>query len=311
MVNKLEQRQKRRSPLPGGRPQPLSRAEAPAVTVDYDPAFDRPEARKRSDTLSTTSESYHSCETGGYTLPTKDDLPPTSESGENEGEADVQMHPCESKRLSPSAADSQDTRPATDNNKTWIPLFGGPPVYAEDDTESLPDLTSDSSESLEDEQGPSCILLNALHIQDIFDLPGTSRHYMGEPRFRPARLPGAINLRNLNIQQIKYPSISDIVLYAKGGVSDGLLKVAEMVARAQQDLYNFRMDEYYSLVQDGCNKEGVDRPVKYGVWCIVGELYYSHAGSSLSSQNLSTNSRRFAQSWLISIPRETLRSGLP
>lgn len=290
MISKLEQKQKRKSPLGSG-PQPLSRADA-SVTVDYAPAFDRPEPRQRSDTMST-AESYYYCDTGGHTSQSTSDCPPTPATPNQDGEADVQMHPCESKRLSPAAAGCQDSRDARDDHKTWVPLYGGPPVYADDDSESLPDLTSDSSESLEDEQSPSCILLNALHVQDIFDLPGTSRHYIGEPRFRPARLPGAINLRNLNIQQIKYPSISDIILYAKGGVSDGLLKVAEMVAQAQEELYQFRVDDYYRHVEDGSAEEGVNRPVKYGVWCIVGELSSSLQSPTLQSptndQNPSTS----------------------
>jgi dual specificity MAP kinase phosphatase len=264
MISKLEQKHKRKSPLNSG-PQPLSRADD-SVTVDYAPAFDRPEPRQRSDTMST-AESYYSCETGGHSSQSTGDFPPTPATPNHD--ADVQMHPCESKRLSPTAADCQDSKEA--DHKTWVPLYGGPSVYADDDSESLPDLTSDSSESLEDEQAPSCILLNALHVQDIFDLPGTSRQYIGEPRFRPARLPGTINLRNLNIQQIKYPSISDIILYAKGGVSEGLLRVAEMVAQAQEELYQFRMDDYYRHVEDGSAEEGVNRPVKYGVWCIVGK----------------------------------------
>jgi len=267
MINKLEQRQKRRSPLSDG-PQPLTRAE-PSVTVDYAPAFDRAEPRQRSDTMST-AEFYYSCDAGDLPSSFSSDFPPTPATLKSEGEADVQMHPTESKRLSPAAADCQDSREAKDEHKTWVPLYGGPPVYVDEDTESLPELTSDSSESLDDDQAPNCILMNALHVQDIFDLPGTSRHYIGEPRFRPPRLPGAINLRNLNIQQIKYPSISDIILYAKGGVSDGLLKVAEMVAQAQEDMYQFRIDDYYRHVEDGSAEEGVSRPVKYGVWCIVG-----------------------------------------
>jgi len=271
MINKLEEKPKRRSPLSDA-PQPLTSSE-PSVTVDYAPSFDRTEPRQRSDTMST-AESYYSCDAGDQSSMSTSDFPPTPATVKSEGEADVQMHPTESKRLSPSAADDQEIKGAKDDHKTWVPLFGGPPVYADDDSESLPELTSDSSESLEEEQAPSCILLNALHVQDIFDLPGTSRRYIGEPRFRPPRLPSAINLRNLNIQQIKYPSISDIILYAKGGVSDGLLKVAEMVARAQEDLYQFRMDDYYRHVEDGSAAEGVTRPVKYGVWCIVGEQLF-------------------------------------
>jgi dual specificity MAP kinase phosphatase len=256
----------------------------------------------------STAESYYSCDNGDQNSQSTGDFPPTPATLRSEGDADVQMHPTESKRMSPAAAEFQDSKGAKDDHKTWVPLFGGPPVYADDDSESLPELTSDSSESLEEEQAPNCILLNALHVQDIFDLPGTSRHYIGEPRFRPARLPGAINLRNLNIQQIKYPSISDIILYAKGGVSDGLLRVAEMVAQAQEDMYQFRMDDYYRHVEDGTAAEGVSRPVKYGVWCIVGEFLPSLPWCLLTIQNPSISWKLSALSWSISTRMETLPS---
>jgi dual specificity MAP kinase phosphatase len=266
IVSSIEQKRKPKNPLKD-RITPLSQP----VTVDYAPAFDRPEPRERSDTTSTSSESWQSCGTHPAS-----DSPLTPTTPQDEGAADVKMHPCESKRLSPAAADCQDEKQARDDSKTWVPLYGGPPVYAEDtetNAESVPELTSDSSESFED-QGPSCILLNALHVQDVFDMPniGTGRRYIGEPRFRPARLPGAINLRNLNIQQIKYSTISDIILYAKSGVTDGLLEVAEMVAQAQENLYQFRMEDYYQHVADGSAQEGIDKPVRYGVWCIVGKL---------------------------------------
>lgn len=240
------------------------------TTPVHIPVPDRPEIRGRSDTMST-AESWQSCNTdnGSPSTGTEGDLPQTPLTPKEECGADVQMHPCESKRSSPIANDKE----AQDDSKIWSSQYGAPAIYAEDTnglSESVGDLASNSSESFED-QGPSCILLNALHVQDIFDMPNIgSRRYIGEPRFRPARLPGTINLRNLNIQQIKYATISDIILYAKGGVSDGLLQVAEMVAQAQENLYQFRMDDYYQHVADGSAREGVDKPVKYGVWCIVG-----------------------------------------
>lgn len=288
IVNKLQQK---RNPLSRRKPQPMTSTttESRPVTVDYAPVIERPGPRDRSETLSTSSDSYISSGNTDITTPSLADPAQTPEVHKDECHVDVQMHPCESKRLSPAAADHQDRQEA--ESKTWVPLYGGPPVYAdgadaeaEGESESNPDVmsaspsasASESSESLEEDQGPSCILLNALHVQDVFDLPGTGRRYIGEPRFRPARLPAQINLRNLNIQQIKYSTISDIILYAKDGVSDGLLKVAEMVAQAQEDLYQFRLNDYYRCLGACGTLEGVEAPVRYGVWCIVGMCQILH-----------------------------------
>lgn len=290
IVNKLQQQPKRNN-RGRRRPQPLTSAnQTPNVTVDYAPIPDLADTRARSETMSTSSDSRYSSANTEITTPSSS---PSSDAAMTPATpktpaVDVQMHPCESKRTGTGMSPPDSASPTSmDAPKTWVPLYGGPPVYAEPDADaaadadtedmdqSIPELTSDSSESLDDEseQGPSCILLNALHVQDIFDLPGTGgsgRRYAGQPRFRPAKLPAQINLRNLNIQQIKYSTISDIILYAKDGVTDGLLRVAEMVAQAQEDLYQFRLHDYYRHLGTMGNQEGVEVPVRYGVWCIVG-----------------------------------------
>lgn len=290
IVNKLQQK---RNPLSRRKPQPLTSTatESRPVTVDYAPGLDRPGPRDRSETLSTSSDSYLSSGNTDITTPSVSDPAQTPEVPKDDCQVDVQMHPCESKRLSPAAPEigrnDQHESTTEAGSKTWVPLYGGPPIYAEGaeaseaegEFESNPEFTttppsassSDSSESVDEEHGPSCILLNALHVQDVFDLPGTGRRYTGEARFRPAKLPAQINLRNLNIQQIKYSTISDIILYAKDGTSDGLLKVAEMVAQAQENLYQFRLNDYYRALGACGSLEGVEAPVRYGVWCVVGE----------------------------------------
>lgn len=240
----------------------------PSLNVNHAPDSNPPE-------LSTSAGSYLS----NSTTPSSFSALRTPESAKEELSPDVQMHPCESKRPGSGVVDQQ--KESLDSSKNWVPLFGAnnPVVQAVDqdsqgtqeaDSESLPDLSSDSSDSLE-EPGPSCILLNALHVQDVFDLPSSTgrRVYTGDPRFKPAKLPAQINLRNLNIQQIKYTTISDIILYAKDGVTDGLLQVAEMIAQAQDDLWEMRQSEYYRQLGCSGTTEGVEVPVRYGVWCIV------------------------------------------
>lgn len=120
------------------------------------------------------------------------------------------MHPCESKRVIQKVIEE-----GFDNPNQPLP---GEPSTIESDSES------DSDDDSEDEARPSCIIVNALHVQDIFDLP---KKGLGTARFRSPKLPQQINLRNLNIQQVKYAAISDVVLYAKNGVGGGVLEVAE------------------------------------------------------------------------------------
>jgi dual specificity MAP kinase phosphatase len=107
-------------------------------------------------------------------------------------------------------------------------MIQGDPSWA---TEKIPKAWDDSEDSDEEEEEeeprPSCVLLNALHVQDIFELPKLNSKYLEQPRFRTAKLPPQINLRNLNIQQIKYATVSDIILYAKSGVGNGVIHVAE------------------------------------------------------------------------------------
>lgn len=175
---------------------------------DFAPPQDR-EPRERSETMSTSSESYHSSGTTEGTSPSVADFnsPKLGSLKTDEPEMDVQMHPCESKRVSTKAEEEG-------LDVLHHPMPCPPPV---DDSDS----DSDSEES-EEEARPSCILLNALHVQDVFDIPKR-----GSGRFKQAKLPQQINLRNLNIQQIKYSTISDIVMYTKNGVGTGVLDLAE------------------------------------------------------------------------------------
>ncbi|WVQ94444.1 hypothetical protein IAU59_001523 [Kwoniella sp. CBS 9459] len=241
------------------------------------PSYEMPPPRERSETMSTSSESYHSSGTtegtspsiAGYSplsSPGMDKLLPDTETDEpledEADDADVAMHPCDSKRISPVAMakgldEPHHPMPCTETSKMGSLM------------EEEVDSSDDSSEVESEDQRPTCILYNALHVTDVFELPkhGDS---LRPPRFRQARLPNQINLRNLNIQQIKYGTVSDIILYSRNGVGNGILEVAEQIARAQEDLWRTRMDEFYCHVGDSRAKgEGSSEPVKYGVWVVV------------------------------------------
>lgn len=175
-------------------------------TLEYSSSLTR-EPRERSETMSTSSESYHSSGTTEGTSPSVADFSPKIVTPKtDEPESDVQMHPCESKRVSTKAVEEG-------LGSRHYPMPCDAPVNSDSD--------SDSEDSTDDTQ-PSCVLLNALHVQDIFEFSDC-----GTPRFRQAKLPQQINLRNLNIQQIKYTTISDVVLYTKNGVGKGVLDMAE------------------------------------------------------------------------------------
>ncbi|KLT41067.1 hypothetical protein CC85DRAFT_248296 [Cutaneotrichosporon oleaginosum] len=187
-------------------------------------------------------------------------------SSESEGELlDVQMHPCADKRVGVASPHSENAAP--------------PEIVPDDDSDS----DSDESYISDDDPGPNCILMNAVHAQDVFELPQypppgrrpsfgrAALNADGRPwgRFRAPRLPNQINLRNLNIQQIKYATISDIIVYTRNGVGPGVLEVAEAMAVAQDELYRQRVEEFYRHVHGRGDGEGLNRPVKYGVWVLV------------------------------------------
>ncbi|KAL1410199.1 tyrosine/serine/threonine protein phosphatase pps1 [Vanrija albida] len=200
--------------------------------------------------------------------------------GDNEvTEADVAMHPCESKRVSPLVGSM--ALPLSPGAAATARLEPPPDAILDDGSES----DSDSFMS-EEETRPTSILLNAVHAQDVFELPmfptapGRRPSYARTPsdqtghsrpagHFRLPRLPNQINLRNLHIQQIKYASVSDIIIYTRHGVGPGVLEIAEAVANAQDELYQQRLHEFYEHFSGRGEGEGLDRPVKYGVWVLV------------------------------------------
>ena len=256
-----------RSPTPGSSVSSASEPERPPLphrtasqstavpqVADVQPSSAPPETpvdspRERSATVSTTSDSYmttsDSTEATSPSIAESDQSPPhlkptlaadpkttEAESPSASGTVDVQMHPCESKRTSTgSSADQSGVEPSSAGpSSPGLPDSPGENVMENGPLSTEPDALEHS-----------CYLLNTLHVEEIFELPiceGSSssrkKRSKGEdvpavrgPRFRKPKLPAAINLRNLNIQQIKYSTISDIILYHKKGINDGVLSVAE------------------------------------------------------------------------------------
>ncbi|WVR04032.1 hypothetical protein IAU60_001031 [Kwoniella sp. DSM 27419] len=269
------------------------------------PVFPISPPRERSETVSTASESFRSSGTTEGTSPSIAGYSPQSSPGfdkpsfaeqqaepisqlsaspgpiespagfqttnEDEDEdMDVAMHPCDAKRVTPAATAKGLDGPSHPLPCAEMSKVGSTAEEAHE--QHLSDATSSEDTSSDDDsedQKPTCILFNALHVHDVFDIPRHTDRSKA-PRFKPARLPHQINLRNLNIQQIKYSTVSDIVLYSKNGVSNGILHVAEQVARAQEDLWHTRMEEFYRHFGNGKpHGEGSTEPVRYGVWVVV------------------------------------------
>lgn len=63
----------------------------------------------------------------------------------------------------------------------------------------------------------SCMLVNALRAETLIDL-GHTHAGDGETRFLPPDLGGQVSLRNLMIQENKYATISDLIIYAPQGL---------------------------------------------------------------------------------------------
>ena len=181
------------------------------------------------------------------------------------GAADVEMHPCEPKRAS-----STDAADHSRQQSTSLPREDSMPTPAvtvqRPASEGDGSLADDEESEEEWANGANSILLNTISVEEVFG--GIDPKSNETTNFLYPRLPRNINLRNLNIQPIKYTTISDIVLYAKKGTSDALLTVAEQIAKAQDNLYNARLEEYYRHVDEG-EGEGLNRPIRYGVWVIL------------------------------------------
>ena len=135
---------------------------------------------------------------------------------------DVEMHPCEPKRANSDAADrdrEQSSSLPRDDTIGTITMeqtnSGDPDSFIEVDQWG--------------QELPNSLLLNALFVDEIFE-GITNEEVDGQippPRFCASNLPRNINLRNLNIQPVKYATISDVVLYARKGCTDSVLALAE------------------------------------------------------------------------------------
>ncbi|KAJ9127823.1 hypothetical protein QFC24_000107 [Naganishia onofrii] len=97
------------------------------------------------------------------------------------------------------------------------------------------------------------MLVNAIKTDDILDLDVNAAQGV----FKKPDLGGEVSLRNLRIQEIKYGSIADLLLYSEEGISadsprdlrDPLIRTAFSIARAQARLYQERLVSFYSDLQ--------------------------------------------------------------
>ena len=180
------------------------------------------------------------------------------------GAADVEMHPCEPKRgSSTDAADHGRQQSTSLPRENTMPT---PAVTVQPASEGDGSLTDDEESEEDWANNVNSILLNTISVEEVFG--GIDPKSNETTNFLYPRLPRNINLRNLNIQPIKYTTISDIVLYAKKGTSDALLTVAEQIAKAQDNLYQARLEEYYRHVEEG-DGEGINLPIRYAVWVVT------------------------------------------
>ncbi|KAJ9102948.1 hypothetical protein QFC19_004504 [Naganishia cerealis] len=94
------------------------------------------------------------------------------------------------------------------------------------------------------------MLINAIKTEDILDLDVSAAQGV----FKKPDLGGEVSLRNLRIQEIKYASIADLLIYSENGLSnenvqdlrDPLIRTAFSIARAQAKLYQERLASFYS-----------------------------------------------------------------
>ncbi|KAJ9125148.1 hypothetical protein QFC22_000102 [Naganishia vaughanmartiniae] len=97
------------------------------------------------------------------------------------------------------------------------------------------------------------MLVNAIKTDDILDIDVDAAQGV----FKKPDLGGEVSLRNLRIQEIKYGSVADLLLYSEEGISadsaqdlrDSLIRTAFSIARAQARLYQERLVSFYSDLQ--------------------------------------------------------------
>lgn len=206
-------------------------------------------------------------------------------------QAPLSAHPTDENSMLRTASAKGRVRSASPTPVTSIPLHGRPEMLKRagsdqtmysgveeaqaehlawsstaQDAELLRDQDKDQSEPLSWDK--RCMLVNAIKTEDILDLDlGTA---MGQ--FKKPDLGGEVSLRNLRIQEVKYGTISDLLLYSEEGLSDenvhdlrdplirsGLRYAGEddfpmettdtrlySIARAQAKLYQERMVSFYS-----------------------------------------------------------------
>lgn len=80
---------------------------------------------------------------------------------------------------------------------------------------------------------PNCRLVNSSSLDDLLDVLDPGTHDMSFEFKRP-KLSPEVSLRNLNVQEVKYTTISDIVLYGPAMSIDPSVKQRQLLALAQR-----------------------------------------------------------------------------
>lgn len=154
-------------------------------------------------------------------------------------QAPLSAHPTDENSMLRTASAKGRLRSASPTPVTSVPFHGRPEMLkraSSDQTMSSgPEdvqaehlgwsSTAHDAELLRDQDkdqtGPlswdkRCMLVNAIKTEDILELDlGTA---MGQ--FKKPDLGGEVSLRNLRIQEVKYGTISDLLLYSEEGISD-------------------------------------------------------------------------------------------
>lgn len=154
-------------------------------------------------------------------------------------QAPLSAHPTDENSMLRTASAKGRLRSASPTPVTSIPLHGRPELLRRASSDHTMCSGSDDAQADhlgwsstardaellrdqdKDQSGPlswdkRCMLVNAIKTEDVLDLDlGAAT---GE--FKKPDLGGEVSLRNLRIQEVKYGTISDLLLYSEDGLSD-------------------------------------------------------------------------------------------
>jgi hypothetical protein len=187
-----------------------------------------------------TFEAYQPPSSETLSSPTspKSNLPPMLGRSISTPETPVSAHPSEQVSMlravsgrgkSRTPSPTEDTKIATSPNVLRTPDLGNLTIPEDEDDEDadvvMPDVSNSAPSSATLPQGEmgnlnlegNCTLINSLRAELILNLE-EAEEKKEACTFLPPDLGGQISLRNLMIQEIKYATISDLIIYAPKGL---------------------------------------------------------------------------------------------